>query len=105
MRGSPGHLRAKFPAFVRPMYHFDMYQPELLGYSAIDRNRVLWRVDAQGGGGGRVSFANDTASVLNYRFFLGIFFMALCTILACWLSAAFSHGSFTDSSSSPCSLR
>ena len=39
------------------------------------------------------------------RFFLGIFFMALCTILACWLSAAFSHGSFTDSSSSLWSLR
>lgn len=68
VRGSPGYLRAKFPAFVRPVYHFDMYQPDLLGYSAIDRNRVLWRADAQAE---RVTFANDTASVLNYRFFFG----------------------------------
>jgi outer membrane protein assembly factor BamB len=68
VRTSPGYLRAKFPPFVRPVYHFDMYQPELLEYSAIDRNRVLWRADVQAH---RATFANDTACVLNYRFFFG----------------------------------
>lgn len=68
VRSSPFYLRAKFPAFVRPAYHFDMYRPELLDYSAIDRNRVLWRVDTRAS---RPSFANDIACVLNYRFFFG----------------------------------
>ena len=68
VRSSPGYLRAKFPPFVRPVYHYDMYRPELTGYSAIDRNRVLWRAEAQGG---RARFAGGTVCVLNYRFFFG----------------------------------
>lgn len=68
LRTSPGYLRAKFPPFVRPVYHFDMYSPELMDYSAIDRNRVLWRADVHGP---RATFAGDTVCVLNYRFFFG----------------------------------
>ncbi|MBC8131532.1 MAG: PQQ-binding-like beta-propeller repeat protein [Deltaproteobacteria bacterium] len=68
VRSSPGYLQAKFPPFVRPVYHFDMYRPELSAYSAIDRNRVLWRANVEGP---RVTFAKDTVCVLNYRFFFG----------------------------------
>jgi outer membrane protein assembly factor BamB len=67
-RASPGYLRAKLPPFVRPVYHFDMYRPELTDYSAIDRNRVLWRADVQGA---RAAFAQNSVCVLNYRFFFG----------------------------------
>jgi outer membrane protein assembly factor BamB len=68
IRTSPGFLRAKFPAFVRPVYHFDMYRPELMDYSAIDRNRILWRADVHGS---RAAFADGSVCVLNYRFFFG----------------------------------
>jgi PQQ-like domain len=68
VRASPGYLRAKLPPFVRPVYHFDMYRPELTDYSAIDRNRILWRADVQGS---RATFSQNSVCVLNYRFFFG----------------------------------
>ncbi|MES1205272.1 MAG: PQQ-binding-like beta-propeller repeat protein [Pseudomonadota bacterium] len=68
VRSSPGFLRAKLPAFVRPVYHFDMYKPELMNHSAIDRNRLLWRAQVAGP---RARFAGDSVCVLNYRFFFG----------------------------------
>jgi outer membrane protein assembly factor BamB len=71
-RSSPGFLAAKFPPFVRPVYHFDMYRPELVAYSAIDRNRVLWRAaPVTTGGKLGARFAADAVTVLNYRFFFG----------------------------------
>ena len=68
VRASPGYLRAKFPPFVRPVYHFDMYRPELTDYSAVDRNRVLWRAEVHPP---RARFSDGTVCVLNYRFFFG----------------------------------
>ena len=68
VRSSPGHLSAKFPPFVRPVYHTDTYRPELMDYSAIDRNRVLWRSDVHGF---HATFAGNAVCVLNYRFFFG----------------------------------
>jgi outer membrane protein assembly factor BamB len=69
-RKSSGYLRAKLPAFVRPVYWFDLYRPEQGDYSALDRNRILWRMtpsDARGD----ARFRDDMAFVHNYRFFFG----------------------------------
>jgi outer membrane protein assembly factor BamB len=65
-RRSPSYLTAKLPAFVRPTYDYDFYRPEQSEYSAIDRNRVLWRVDVDGN---RVQFRDGLAFVHDYRFF------------------------------------
>ena len=43
-RKSGGYVQAKLPAFVRPVYWFDLYRPEQGDYSALDRNRILWRM-------------------------------------------------------------
>jgi len=66
-RKSAGYVRATLPAFVRPVYWFDLYRPEQGDYSALDRNRILWRMAA--GQDGR--FRDDLAFVHNYRFFFG----------------------------------
>ncbi len=68
VRSAPGYLHVPFPPFVRSVYHFDMYRPELMDYSAIDRNRVLWRAKVEGT---RASFADGTVCVLDFRFFFG----------------------------------
>jgi outer membrane protein assembly factor BamB len=68
-RKSVGYLRATLPRFVRPFYHFDMYRPEQTDYSAIDRNRILWRVEGEANG--RARFKGGMAHVHNYRFFFG----------------------------------
>jgi outer membrane protein assembly factor BamB len=68
-RKSPGYLRANLPKFVRPFYHYDMYRPEQTDYSAIDRNRILWRIAAAAGG--QASFKEGMVFVHNYRFFFG----------------------------------
>jgi outer membrane protein assembly factor BamB len=65
-RRSPDYLTAKLPAFVRPTYDYDFYRPEQTEYSAIDRNRVLWRVTV---GGDRPWFRDGLAFVHDYRFF------------------------------------
>jgi outer membrane protein assembly factor BamB len=65
-RRSPAYLTAKLPAFVRPTYDYDFYRPEQTEYSAIDRNRVLWRIDVDGG---RTQFRDGLAFVHDYRFF------------------------------------
>ena len=44
-----GTWRAQLPAFVRPTYDYDHYRPEQNEYSALDRNRVLWRVTVADG--------------------------------------------------------
>lgn len=68
-RDSGGYLQAKLPEFVRASYHSDMYRPEQQDYSAVDRNRILWRVATDGG---RARFAHDLVVVHNFRFFFGL---------------------------------
>jgi outer membrane protein assembly factor BamB len=63
---SPGYLSARLPAFVRPVYWYDLYRPEQAEYSAIDRNRILWRVSVDGD---RPQFRDGLAFVHDYRFF------------------------------------
>jgi hypothetical protein len=65
-RQAPGYLRARLPAFVRPIYWYDLYRPEQSVYSAVDRNRILWRVAVDGE---RARFRDDLAFVHHYRFF------------------------------------
>jgi outer membrane protein assembly factor BamB len=67
-RQAPGYLRAHLPAFVRPIYWYDHYRPEQAVYSAVDRNRVLWRVSVEGES---ARFRDDMAFVHHYRFFFG----------------------------------
>jgi hypothetical protein len=57
---------ARLPAFVRPTYDYDRYRPEQNDYSALDRNRVLWRVTVADG---RPLFRDGLAFVHDYRFF------------------------------------
>jgi outer membrane protein assembly factor BamB len=66
-RKSSGYVRATLPAFVRPVYWFDLYRPEQGDYSALDRNRILWRMTPSGA----ARFRDDLAFVHNYRFFFG----------------------------------
>ncbi len=65
---SGGYLQAKLPPFVRPLYHFDMYRANEADYSALDRNRVLWRVTADQT---KASFTGGQVVVHNFRFFFG----------------------------------
>jgi outer membrane protein assembly factor BamB len=65
-RQSPGYLRAHLPPFVRPIYWYDLYRPEQSVYSAVDRNRILWRVSVDGE---QARFRDDLAFVHHYRFF------------------------------------
>ena len=51
---------------MRPIYWYDLYRPEQAVYSAVDRNRVLWRVSTEGD---RARFRDDLAFVHHYRFF------------------------------------
>jgi outer membrane protein assembly factor BamB len=66
-RRSGGYLRATLPAFVRPVYDFDLYRPEQMDYSALDRNRILWRTTNEA----HPRFRDDLAFVHNFRFFFG----------------------------------
>jgi outer membrane protein assembly factor BamB len=65
-RHGTGYLVAQLPAFVRPTYDTDRYRPEQNEYSALDRNRVLWRVTVADG---RPLFRDGLAFVHDYRFF------------------------------------
>jgi outer membrane protein assembly factor BamB len=65
-RHATGYLAAHLPAFVRPTYDTDRYRPEQNEYSALDRNRVLWRVAVADG---RPQFRDGLAFVHDYRFF------------------------------------
>ena len=67
-RQAPGYLFAQLPAFVRPFYWYDLYRPEQAQYSAIDRNRILWRVAVEGD---RARFRDDVVVVHDYRFLFG----------------------------------
>jgi outer membrane protein assembly factor BamB len=65
-RHATGYLAAQLPAFVRPTYDTDRYRPEQNEYSALDRNRVLWRVTVADG---HPLFRDGLAFVHDYRFF------------------------------------
>jgi outer membrane protein assembly factor BamB len=61
---------AKFPGeLVRPVYAFDAYSPAQADYSAVDRNRVLWRARSQDGA---LAFDGGQTVLHTYRFFFGI---------------------------------
>lgn len=66
-RKSDGYGHATLPPFVRPVYWFDLYRPEQGDYSALDRNRILWRMTPDGA----ARFRDDLTFVHNYRFFFG----------------------------------
>jgi outer membrane protein assembly factor BamB len=68
-RKSPGYLQAKLPSFIRATYERDMYRPEQADYSAIDRNRILWRVMADGP---RAAFTDGLVVAHSFRFFFGL---------------------------------
>jgi outer membrane protein assembly factor BamB len=64
-----GYLEAKVPAFVRPLYSPDLYRRADNSYSAVDRNRLLWRARPSGEA---VAFTDDAVVVHNFRFFFGL---------------------------------
>lgn len=68
-RDAGGYVAAKLPSFVRPIYAPDMYRPEQAAYSALDRNRVVWRAVEDGG---RLAFARGVVAVHHFRFFFGV---------------------------------
>lgn len=51
---------------VKARYWWDAYKPSMVAYTAIDRNRLLWRWAKTGNG-----FANDMATLQYYRYFFG----------------------------------
>ncbi len=58
---------AKLPEeFVRSYYYWDAFDPVQAGYSAYDRNRILWRAHADNG---KLAFADNQVVVHTYRFF------------------------------------
>jgi outer membrane protein assembly factor BamB len=60
---------AKLPAeFVRIHYALDAFDPVQAGYSAYDRNRILWDARADGR---QLRFAGDRVVIHTYRFFFG----------------------------------
>ncbi len=61
---------AKLPEeFVRTFYHWDAFSPVQAGYSAYDRNRILWRAKAAKDKG--IEFKDDRVVVFTFRFFFG----------------------------------
>ena len=55
---------APLPKSVRPVYWWNGYNAALAGYTAYDRNRLLWRVSAGEG----LAFSDQMIFVHNYRF-------------------------------------
>ncbi|MDZ4697071.1 MAG: PQQ-binding-like beta-propeller repeat protein [Deltaproteobacteria bacterium] len=68
-RKSTGYLKATLPDFVHAVYHYDGYQPAQLRYSAVDRNKLLWRVTPRNG---VAEFASGMVLVLNFRFLFAV---------------------------------
>lgn len=57
-------ISATLPGAVRPVYWWDGYNASLAGYTAYDRNRLLWDLHKD-----KLKFTDDTIYVHNYRFF------------------------------------
>jgi outer membrane protein assembly factor BamB len=64
-----GYLEAKVPSFVRPLYSPDLYRRGDGSYSAVDRNRLLWRVTPSGEA---AAFSDGAVVVHNFRFFFAL---------------------------------
>jgi outer membrane protein assembly factor BamB len=70
-RQGAAYLVAKFPGeFIRPVYAFDAYSPAQADYSAVDRNRVLWRAEIDGSGA--PAFLGGQTILHTYRFFFAV---------------------------------
>jgi outer membrane protein assembly factor BamB len=68
-RASSTYGSANLPKeFVRSFYHWDAFDAVQAGYSAYDRNRILWRASAAGDA---LQFRDDRVVVHNFRFFFG----------------------------------
>lgn len=66
-RAGSTHFAATLPEdFLRVLYHFDGYNAAQSGYTAYDRNRLLWIPRADGTG-----FHGDVV-LTSYRFFFGM---------------------------------
>ena len=65
-RASSTYGNAKLPKFVRAHYYWDAFDPVQAGYSAYDRNRILWRGHAVDNG---LTFDDGEVVVHTYRFF------------------------------------
>ena len=68
-KAGPAYLEAKVPAFVRPLYNPDLYRRGDSTYSAVDRNRLLWRVAPAGDA---AKFSDGAVIVHNFRFFFAL---------------------------------
>lgn len=68
-RSESTHGAAKLPAELRRLhYHWDGFDPVQAGYSAYDRNRILWRAAAAERA---LRFAGDRVIVHHFRFLFG----------------------------------
>lgn len=65
-RDASTYGKAKLPEFVRAHYYWDAFDPVQAGYSAYDRNRILWRGKAADNG---LAFSDGEVVVHTYRFF------------------------------------
>ncbi|HTM23232.1 MAG TPA: PQQ-binding-like beta-propeller repeat protein [Kofleriaceae bacterium] len=54
--------------FVQPLYYWDAFDQVQTGYSAYDRNRILWRGEAHGE---NLDFKGGQVVLHSYRFFFG----------------------------------
>jgi hypothetical protein len=68
-RKGGGYVQATLPSFIRPQYDRDMYRSGEGDYSAIDRNRLLWRLDVEGP---RVRFDQGLVVAHSFRFLFGL---------------------------------
>jgi outer membrane protein assembly factor BamB len=68
-RAQSTYGKAELPReFIRVSYGWDAFDPVQSGYSAYDRNRLLWRGEPQGEA---LGFTGDRIVVASYRFFFG----------------------------------
>lgn len=63
-RAKSTFLAAQLPKSIAPVYWLNGYNAALVGYTAYNRNRLLWRVGKNG-----TSFLDDTLFAHHYRFF------------------------------------
>jgi outer membrane protein assembly factor BamB len=65
-RAGASYLAPELHESVRTTWHFGAYEAAQAGYTAVDRNRILWRGAGEGDGFG---FLDDTLVVFTFRFF------------------------------------
>jgi outer membrane protein assembly factor BamB len=68
-RKGGGYVQATLPSFIRPQYDRDMYRSGEGDYSAVDRNRLLWRLEVDGP---RARFSDGLVVAHCFRFFFGL---------------------------------